>query len=53
MDLLVADVEKTTMPGSEIRRLLADTCDKAKSYFGEQAERLRGSELLLLPVEDA
>jgi len=53
MDLLVADVEKTTMPGSEIRRLLAHTCDKAKSYFGEQAERLRGSELLLLPVEDA
>jgi hypothetical protein len=53
MDLLVADVEKTTTSGSEIRRLLAYTCDKAKSYFGEQAERLRGSELLLLPVEDA
>jgi ParB family chromosome partitioning protein len=53
MDLLVADVEKTTTPGSEIRRLLAHTCDRAKRYFGEQAERLRGSELLLLPIEDA
>ena len=53
MDLLVADVEKTTAPGSEIRRLLAHACDKAARYFGEQAERLWHSELLLLPVEDA
>ena len=53
MDLLVADVEKITTPGSEIRRLLAHTCDTAKRYFGEQAERLRGSELHLLPIEDA
>ena len=53
MDLLVEDVEKTATTGSEIRRLLADTCDKAKRYFGKRAEHLRGSELLLLPVEDA
>jgi hypothetical protein len=51
MGLLVADVEKTATTGSEIKRLLAHTCDKAKTYFGEQAEHLRGSELLLLPVE--
>jgi ParB-like chromosome segregation protein Spo0J len=53
MDLLVADVEKTTTPVSEIRRLLAHTCDKAKRCFGERAVRLRSSELPLLPVEDA
>ena len=53
MELLVADVEKTTTTGSEIMRLLAHTCDKAKTYFGEKAERLRGSKLLLLPIEDA
>jgi hypothetical protein len=53
MGLLVADVEKTTTTGSEITRLLAHICDKAKTYFGEQADRLRGSTLLLLPIEDA
>jgi ParB-like chromosome segregation protein Spo0J len=53
MDLLVADVEKTTAPCSEIRMLLAQACHKAARYFDEQAERLRHSELLLLPVEDA
>jgi len=53
MDLLVADVEKTTAPRSEIRTLLAQTCDKAAKYFGRQAECLRHSELVLLPLEDA
>ena len=53
MDLLVADVEKTTAPGSEIRTLLAQACDKAARYFSEQAGCLRHSELLLLPIEDA
>jgi hypothetical protein len=53
MDLLVADLEKTTTTESEIKRLLAHTCDKAKRYFGEQAEHLRDSTLPLLPIEDA
>ena len=53
MDPLVADVEKTTAPGSEIRTQLAQACDKAARYFGEQAECLRHSELLLMPAEDA
>ena len=53
MDLLVADVEKTTAPCSEIRMRLAQSCHEAARYFDEQAERLRHSELLLLPVEDA
>jgi hypothetical protein len=52
-DLLVADMEKTTVPCSEIRMLLAQVCHQEAGYFDEQAERLRGSELLLLPVEDA
>jgi hypothetical protein len=53
MDLLVADVEKTTAPGSELRTLLAQACDKAARYFGEQAKCLRHFELLRLPIEDA
>jgi hypothetical protein len=53
MELLVADVGKTTAVSSEIRALLAQACDKAARCFGEQAEYLRHSELLLLPVEDA
>ena len=53
MDLLVADVEKTTTPCSDIRALLAQACDKAARCFDEQAECLRQSELLLMPVEDA
>ena len=51
--LVVADVKKTAAPGSEISALLAQACDKAARCFGEQAERLRRSELLLLPIEDA
>jgi hypothetical protein len=53
MDLLVAGVEKTTAPCSEIRMRLARACDKVAKCFGKQAECLRHSELLLLPVEDA
>jgi hypothetical protein len=53
MNLLVADVDKTATRGSEIMRVLAHTCDEAKTCFGEQAEHLRGSTPLLLPVEDA
>lgn len=53
MDLLVADVEKSTTTESDVMKLLAHTCDKANMYFSEQAERLRGSRVLLLPVEDA
>jgi hypothetical protein len=53
MDLLVADVGKTASSRSEIWMLLAQACDKAARYFAEQAECLRRSELLLLPVEDA
>ena len=52
-DLLVADVEKTTASCSEIRMLLAQACHKEARYFDEQAERLRHSELPLLPIEDA
>jgi hypothetical protein len=52
-DLLVADVEKTTALCSEIRMRLARACDKAAKCFGKQAECLRHSEFLLLPVEDA
>ena len=53
MDPLVADVEKTTASCSEIRMLLAQACHKEARYFDEQAERLRHSELPLLPIEDA
>jgi len=53
MDLLIGDVEKTTAPCSEIRKLLAQACHKTARYFDDQAERLLHYELFLLPVEDA